>query len=121
MTIEATKMPDDRVEVHYAEVVLYQEFELEGENKILPFNVTILEREKEDDREVVKPERPPKIRRITKPDGKVVYEFRWLKEGGQENAGPIPFSFTRQLEGECIAEESLREAPNCMNVVIKNV
>ena len=95
MTIEATKMPDDRVEVHYAEVVLYQEFELEGENKILPFNVTILEREKEDDREVVKPEGPHKIRRITKPDGKVVYEFRWLKEGGQENGGPNPFTFTR--------------------------
>ena len=95
MTIEATKMPDDRVEVHYAEVVLYQEFELEGENKILPFNVTILEREKEDDREVVKPEGPHKIRRITKPDGKVVYEFRWLKEGGQENGGPNPFSFTQ--------------------------
>ena len=47
VTIEATKMPDDRVELHYAEVVLYQEFELEGENKILPFNVTILEREKD--------------------------------------------------------------------------
>ena len=43
---------------------------------ILPFNVIVLEiEEKDDDGEVVKPERPLKIRSITKPDGKVVYEF----------------------------------------------
>ena len=54
---------------------MYQEFELEGENKILPFNATILGQEEEDDGEVVEPKRPPKIRRTTKPDGRVVYEF----------------------------------------------
>ena len=74
MIIEATKMPYDRAELHYAEVALYQEFEPKGENMILPFNATILEREEEDNGEIVEPERPPKIRRTTKPDGKV-YEF----------------------------------------------
>nr|POF05065.1 hypothetical protein CFP56_35626 [Quercus suber] len=39
---------------------------------ILPFNVIVLEREEKDDGEVVEPERPLKIRRITKLDGKVV-------------------------------------------------
>ena len=43
MTIEATRMTYDRVELHYMEVTLYQEFEPEGENKILPFNATALE------------------------------------------------------------------------------
>ena len=75
MTIEATRMPYDRVEIHYAEVALYQEFKPEGEKRILPFNATVLEQEEDDDREVMKSEKPPKIRRITKPDGKVVYEF----------------------------------------------
>ena len=42
---------------------------------ILPFNATVLKREVEDDGEVVEPDRPPNIRKITKPDGKVVYEF----------------------------------------------
>ena len=42
---------------------------------ILPFNVIVLKGEEKDDGEVVKPERPLKIRSITKPDGKVVYEF----------------------------------------------
>ena len=74
MIIEATKMPYDRAELHYAEAALYQEFEPKGENMILPFNATILEREEEDNGEIVEPERPPKIRRTTKPDGKV-YEF----------------------------------------------
>lgn len=31
--------------------------------------------EEEDDGEVLEPERPFKIKRITKPDGKLVYEF----------------------------------------------
>ena len=75
MTIEATKMPDDRVELHYAESALYKEFEPEGENMIPPFNVIFLEREEKDDGEVVEPKRPLKMKRITKPDGKVVYEF----------------------------------------------
>ena len=35
MTIEATRMPYDRVELHYAKATMYQEFELEGENRIL--------------------------------------------------------------------------------------
>ena len=73
MTIEATRLPYDRTKLHYAEVDLYQEFEPDGENKILPFNATILEREEQD--EVIESEMPLKIRRITKPDGKMVYEF----------------------------------------------
>ena len=71
--IEATRIPYGKVELHYVEAALYQEFELEGENKILPFNATILEREEEDDGEVMEPERPPKIKRTAKPDNKVVY------------------------------------------------
>ena len=43
MTIEATRMPFDREELHYVEAALYQEFELEGENKVFPFNATVLE------------------------------------------------------------------------------
>jgi len=35
VTIEVTKIPYDRVELHYAEAALYQEFIPEGENKIL--------------------------------------------------------------------------------------
>ena len=65
VTIKATRMPYDRVELHYAEATLYQEFEPEVENKILPFNATILEREEEDDGEVIESKRPSKIRRIT--------------------------------------------------------
>nr|POF15911.1 hypothetical protein CFP56_17151 [Quercus suber] len=75
VTIEATRMPNDKAEFHYAEATLYQEFEPKGENKILHFNATVLERGKEDDGEVVEPERHPKIKRITKHDGKVVCEF----------------------------------------------
>ena len=59
-------MPYDKVELHYAEAALYQEFEPQGENRILPFNATILERDEEDDGEVIELKRPPKIRRITK-------------------------------------------------------
>ena len=43
--------------------------------KILPFNPIALQREEEDDGKVVEPERPSKIKRITRPDGKMVYEF----------------------------------------------
>ena len=42
---------------------------------ILPFNPITLQREEEDDGKVVEPERPSKVRRITRPDGKVVYKF----------------------------------------------
>ena len=73
MPNEATRIPYDRAEFHYAKAALYQEFEPEGENRILPFNATILEREEEDDGEVMEPERPPKIKRTAKPDNKVVY------------------------------------------------
>ena len=75
VTIKDTRMPYDRVELHHAKTTLYQECEPEGENKILPFNATVVEREEEDDEEVIELDRPSKIRRITKPDGKVVYEF----------------------------------------------
>ena len=67
-------MPYNKAELHYAKATLYQEFEPERENRIYPFNATIL-KEEENDGKAVKPKRPPKIRRITKPDGKVVYEF----------------------------------------------
>nr|POF01939.1 hypothetical protein CFP56_06392 [Quercus suber] len=75
MVIEATRMPFDRVELHFAEPVLYQEHKPEGENKILLFNPIALQREEEDGGEVVEPKRPSKIRKITRPNGKVVYEF----------------------------------------------
>lgn len=75
VTIKATRMPYDTVELRRAKAALYQEFELKGENMILPFNASILEREEKDDREVIEPDRPPKIRKITRLDGKVVYEF----------------------------------------------
>ena len=75
VTIEATRMPFDRVELHYVEVALHQEFEPEGENRVLPFNATILEQEEDGDGEVIEFERPPKIKRITKPNGKVIYGF----------------------------------------------
>lgn len=75
MTIEAIRMPFDRAKLHYAKVTLYQEFEPEEENMVLPFNVIVLEQEEDDNREVIESERPPKIRRITKPDDKVIYEF----------------------------------------------
>lgn len=68
-------MPFDRTELHCAEAALYQEFDLKGENTVLPFNATVLEQEEDGDGEVIEFERPPKIRRITKLDGKVVYEF----------------------------------------------
>ena len=75
MVIKATRMPFDRVELHFVEPTLYQEYEPKGENKILVFNPITLQRVEKDYGEVVEPENPSKIRRITKPDGKVVYEF----------------------------------------------
>ena len=75
MVIEATRMPFDRVELHFTEAALYQEYEPKGENRILLFNPIALQREEEDDGEVMEPERPSKIRRTTRPNGKVVYEF----------------------------------------------
>ena len=68
-------MPFDRAELHFVEAALYQEYDLNGENRILPFNPIAMQREEEDDGEVVESERPSKIRRITKPNGKVIYEF----------------------------------------------
>ena len=68
-------MPYDWAKLHYAEAALYQEFEPKGENRILPFNATVLEKEEEDNGEVVEPKRPPNIKRTTRQDGKVVYEF----------------------------------------------
>nr|POE53131.1 hypothetical protein CFP56_13674 [Quercus suber] len=75
VTIEFTRMSFDRVELHYAEATLYQEFEPKGENRVLPFHATILEQEENGDGEVIESERPFKIKRITKPNGKVIYEF----------------------------------------------
>ncbi|XP_075674851.1 uncharacterized protein LOC142644050 [Castanea sativa] len=56
-------MPFDRAELHFAEAALYQEYEPEGENKILPFNPIALQIEEEDDGKVVELEKPPKIRK----------------------------------------------------------
>lgn len=64
VTMEATRMPFDKVEL-----------QLEGENRAFPFNATILEQEEDGNGEVVESKRPPKIRRITKSDGKVIYGF----------------------------------------------
>ena len=68
-------MPFDTAELHFAEATLYQEYELEGENRILPFNPIALPVEEEDDSEVVELERPSKIRRLIGPDDWVIYEF----------------------------------------------
>ena len=119
MTIEAIGLPYDRAKLHYAEVALYQEFEPDGENKILPFNATFLEREEQD--EVIELEMPLKIRRITKLDGKMVYEFWRSEERGWENGGSNPFSITQQAEGVHVIEEPVKEAPKYMNGVVKNV
>ena len=37
-------MPFDRAELHFAKATPYQEYELEGENRISPFNPITLER-----------------------------------------------------------------------------
>nr|POE61705.1 hypothetical protein CFP56_51911 [Quercus suber] len=85
MTIEAIRILYDRAELNYAEAALYQEFEFEGENMILSFNDTILERGEEDDGEVIELERPLKLERVH------------------------------------VVEEPVKEAPECMNDVVKNV
>ena len=51
MVINATRMPSDKVELHFSKAALYQEYEHEGENIILPFNPLALQIEEE---EVVK-------------------------------------------------------------------
>ena len=56
-------------------------------------------------------DRPLKIRRITKPDGKVLYKFWRLEERGPENGRANPFILTQQLERVHVVEEPLREAP----------
>ncbi|KAL4606585.1 hypothetical protein ACB092_09G114000 [Castanea dentata] len=73
--IKATKMLFDRAELHFVEAALYQEYEPEGDNIILPFNLIVLQAEEEDDGKVVELERPSKIRRVTGPDDWVIYEF----------------------------------------------
>ena len=75
MVIEATRMPFDKAKLHFAKAALYQEYEPKGENRTLPFNPISSQREEEDDGEVVGPKRPFKIRKTTRLDGKVVYEF----------------------------------------------
>nr|POE82380.1 hypothetical protein CFP56_68724 [Quercus suber] len=50
VVIEATKMSFDTAELHFAEATLYQEYEPEGENRILTFNPIALQLEEEDHR-----------------------------------------------------------------------
>ena len=114
-------MPFDRVELHFAEATLYQEYEPKGENKILPFNSTTLQREEEDDGKVKEPERPPKIRRTTRPNGKVVYEFWRLEEGDEEDGKPDLLNLTQQPKDVHVAKEPVKEAPEYMNDVVKNI
>ena len=75
VTIEFTRMPFDKAKRHYAEAALYQEFKPKGENRVLPFHAFVLEQEENGDGEVIESKRPFKIIRITKLDGKVIYEF----------------------------------------------
>ena len=75
MVIEATRMPFDKAKLHFAEAALYQEYEPKGENRTLPFNPISSQREEEDDGEVIEPKRSSNIKRTTRPEGKVVYEF----------------------------------------------
>nr|POE60170.1 hypothetical protein CFP56_45113 [Quercus suber] len=68
-------MPFDRLELDFAKVALYQEYEPKGENRNLHFNPIALQVEEEGDGEVVELERPSKIRRVIRPDDRVIYEF----------------------------------------------
>ena len=77
-----------RAELHFIEAALYQEYEPEGENRILPFNPFALQANEEDDGEVVELERPFKIRRVIGSYGQVVYEFWRLKERDEEDGEP---------------------------------
>ena len=42
-------MPFNRAELHFTEATLYREYEPEGENRILPFNLIVLQAEEEED------------------------------------------------------------------------
>ena len=75
VVIKATKVPFDKAEFHFAEAASYQEYKPKGKNRIPPFNPITLQVEEEDDGELVEPERSSKIRRVTGPDNRVVYEF----------------------------------------------
>ena len=68
-------MPFDIAELYFAKAALYQEYEPEGENRILPSIPIALQMEEEDDGEVVEPENPSKIRRVVGPNDWVIYEF----------------------------------------------
>ena len=46
-------MPFDRTKLHFVEVALYQEYETEGENRILPFNPIAFQVEEEGDGKVI--------------------------------------------------------------------
>jgi len=121
VVIEATRMPFDRVKLHFTEIALYQDYEPEDENKILHFNPIAQQIEEEDDGEVVELERPFKIRRTIGLDGWVVYEFLWLKEGDKEDGEPNSLNLTQQPEEVHVAEEPMKEAPEYMNDIVKNV
>ena len=99
----------------------YEEYEPEGENRILPFNPIALQTEEKDDGEVVEPERPSKIRRIAGPDGQVVYEFWQLEEGDEEDGKPNSLNPIHQPEEVHVDKECMKEAPKCMNNGVKNV
>ena len=51
--------------------------------------------EEEDDCEVVELEKPPKIRRVVGPNGRVIYEFWRLMEGDEEDGEPNSFNPTQ--------------------------
>ena len=122
VVIEDAKMPFDKTELHFAEATLYQEYELEGENIILPFNpIALPVEEEEDDSKVVELERPSKIRRLTGLDGRVIYEFWRLTEGDEEVGEPNSRNPIQQPKEIHVAEEFMKEAPKCMNDVVKNV
>ena len=53
VVIKATRMPFDRATLHFAKAALYQEYEPEGENRILPFNPIALQVEEEGNGKVI--------------------------------------------------------------------
>ena len=66
-------MPFDRAKLHFTGAILYRKYEPKGENGILPFNLIVLQVEEEVDGKVVEPKRPSKIRRVSRPNGRVIY------------------------------------------------
>ena len=114
-------MPFDKAELHFAKAALYQEYKTEGENIILPFNPIAFQAEEEDDGEVVEPKWPSKIRRVTRPNGWVVYELWQLKEGDEEDGKPDSLNLAQQPEEVHTTEEFVKEALECMNDGVKNV